>query len=350
MRKFLQFAAAGILMMVAVQTAAQTVVTYSNNAPFVGLTVHQKTLYSDWEPIPINPGQAGPNKTWNFSSFIGDEDETIQFIDPSTTPFADEITGTDINLATQSLDEFDEESFAFLNVNTSAMSFRAFGFIEDGEEYFFNFDPSPTMMVFPFAYGNSFDTYSEWTYSFEGFTNLEKSWVTQDADAWGVITTPTGTYNALRVKTTSLDSSFMYMGSTLIYADGYTNISYSWYAPNYVMPVYEIDGDLIDDEYEVYSITYNNGETVGLNNKPTFAVTAYPNPATTDLFIDLNPAENIQSVVLSDLSGRIVFNKTVPVGTTRMQMGVASFPEGMYMLQLISDNRVVGSGKVLIKK
>ncbi len=67
-------------------------------------------------------------------------------------------------------------------------------------------------------------------------------------------------------------------------------------------------------------------------------VNVSPNPSSGIFFLDLSqlPAENVQ-LILTDLSGRMVFNKNI-INEGSYETDITSLPEGIYMLQIISEN------------
>jgi hypothetical protein len=348
MKKQLLFIISAIMFYCSGSLYGQTVITYSNHAPFIGYGATFMELYSDFEPISIDPGPAGPNQTWDFSSFTGDEETDNTFIDPADTPFADDVAGTSINLATFTEDE-EGEGYGFMALSSSELLLSAFGFIEDGEPLLFAmFDPFMLINEYPFAYGDVTDTYGELETTMEGFTTLQKMWVTYSADAWGTITTPHDTYhNALRIQATTVDSIIMSVGGTIINEVGFQSIDYMWYAENHRSPVFEINADM-ENEFEVWSISYLVNETVGIKERTNDIYKIYPNPVSERLFIEIPASDGKIITRVSDLSGRLVLENIADQENGRLALDVSALKRGIYTLQIIRNNEAVVTRKIVV--
>lgn len=339
-----------IILMITASLMGQTVITHSSHAPFIGYGSTHMYIEEMGNPIDIEPGPAGANQTWDFSDYIGTEEEQLNFIDPEDTPFADSIASSDINLAISSELE-DEAGYAFMHINSSAFMLKAFGIMDEGEPMAYAiFDPSPMIMTFPFAYGDSYDTEGEMEISMEEMTMVQKSWSTSEADAWGNITTPHGSYtNVLRVKTTTIDSTFMYFSGNLVFEDGYVSIDYGWYSGNHRTPVFEINGDY-DDEFIPWYVSYLTGETVGIEEKLQVSLNVYPIPASSQVSIDIPEIKRGLTIRMSDLAGRIVYESPVLANIGKFQFDVSGFAEGMYFIQLFGSDKIIGSQKIIIRQ
>jgi hypothetical protein len=325
---------------------AQTTITYNNHAPQVGQMITVKTLM---DPADAQPGPEGANVTWDYSEFVGDDEFTTTYIDPAQTPFADSLTGLDVNVAMGIFDE-EDSGYGFVNANQQNVSMKAIGFMVEGEPAMFSvFDPSPLVMKFPFAYGDTYDTYGEFSFDVGGqFLMITKEWSTSVADAWGTLTNPVTTYNnVLRVKTTTLDSTFMYMDGQLISADGYEYIDYAWYNAGNRHPVQTLSGEMDGDDFFADGIDYLYEESAGISDPGASQLSVYPNPVSDVIYIDQKPENMPGSYVISDMMGRVVLETKA---TGNDQIHVSHLSEGMYMLQEMKDNRVISSAKLLIKR
>lgn len=349
MRKLYTFIFITSILFCALSTSSQTVITHASHAPFIGYGSTHMYMEDDMNPIDIDPGPAGTNQSWDFSDYIGTEEEQLNFIDPEDTPFADSIAGSDINIAISN--EFEDEAgYAFMHINSSDFILKAFGIMDEGEPISYSiFEPSPTVMTYPFSYGNSFDTEGQMEISMEEMTMVQKSWSTSEADAWGNITTPHGSYtNVLRVKTTTIDSTFMYFSGNLVYEDGYMGIDYAWYSGNHRSPVFEISGDY-DGEFIPWYVHYLIGETVGIEEKLQLSLNVYPNPASSHVSIDIPNIKSGLSLRMTDLTGRIVYEAPGLTNIGKFQFDVSGLAEGIYFIQLFGSDKIIGSQKIIIR-
>lgn len=329
----------------AIASQSQTVITYNNHSPQIGQTIVMKSLYGDQNPLNIDPGPAGANVTWNFAAYVGIDESTTTFINPAQTPFADSIAGTGINLAVAFLDE-EDTGYAFFTSTQQNLTINSFGLMMEGAPIMYNsYDPAPVQMVFPFAFGDSYDTYGEMETDFEGYISLSKEWITVTADAWGTLTNPIGTFNnVLRLKMHSIDSTFTYFNGVLVYSDGYESFDYSWYSSTHRYMIQSIYGDLVDGDLEVWGIDYLVEESASVENPEFSKLKIYPNPASDKLFIE----DGYGQFILSDMMGRKVLEINAHLGATGID--ITSLPEGLYILHTIQNNQAVSSAKIMIKR
>ena len=95
-----------------------------------------------------------------------------------------------------------------------------------------------------------------------------------------------------------------------------------------------IDTNLNVMDYNLLSgkvyITY----ATGLKNETADAVTIYPNPATSEVIIDLtNPQAGKTEVKVTNISGQLVYDKDIS-GQRTCAVSVSSWDEGIYMVQV----------------
>ena len=344
--KMLRLLSTITFLMIILTAFSQTQITYSKHAPEIGNTAVIKALYSDFEPINIDPGPSGTNVTWDFSSYVGTEEETTSFIDPAQTPFADDIAGTGVNLAVAMADD-ETNGYGYYISTVESFMAHGFGLVYEGEpQIYAEYDPPLVQMVYPFAYGDDFDTYSQIEISFEGMSNITKQWITVSADAWGTLTNPIGTYNdVLRVKTHTVDSVFTYVNAILFMSSGSEMIDYSWYSNEHKYMIQSIYGDLVDENLEVYGVDYLVEESAGINNSELPGVSVYPNPASDILHV----GNGYGHYFIADITGRKVMEFDASRSETS-GIDVSGLSEGMYILHQIENGLQVSSSKIVINR
>lgn len=164
------------------------------------------TLYNGVDTLPtgMTLGQNGANRTWNFAAALRHITDTIQHKLPSATPYASNFTAA--NDAAQV-----KTNFGFFQ--NSAGGYNCLGLAGDllnnGSSLDVTFNPQMEVYKFPTAYNNKFTG----TYGFVKEVSgasvgqpVDRIRVTFTAtyfdtiDAWGMITTPIGTYSTIRQK------------------------------------------------------------------------------------------------------------------------------------------------------
>lgn len=329
---------------------SQPVINYQSHAPQIGQSF---TIIELWTPENVNPGPAGANVNWNFSQFEGEDEYTVNYIDPAQTPFADSLAGLNVNVAASvDYDWDDEESYSFLQVNQQQSSVKAFGFIPEEEPpVFITLNPAPIVMKFPFAYGNSFESYSEYAWELsDDFSMVVKEWTINTADAWGSLTNAMGTYNnVLRVKSAHIDSTFIYIGGQLFSSDGSESAEYAWFSPFRTHPVMLLAGEIEDGEFHADWLEYLSDESASVIDPTITQVVTYPNPATDILHVENLNNGRSNMIAITDMMGRIVFETRI-ADRNKMQIDVSSLPTGMYLLQELMNTQVISSSKIMISR
>ena len=177
---------------------------------------------------------------------------------------------------------------------------------------------------------------------------VTKEWSSSIADAWGTLTNPVTTYeNVLRVKITTVDSTFMYMGGQLISADRYEYIDYEWFSAGNRHPVHSISGEMDGDDFVADGMDYLLVESLGMHDQAEAQLSVYPNPTSDVLHINHTSANMPATYALTDMTGRTVLEINT---TTHQQLDVSHLAEGIYMLQELTGNQVISSTKIIIKR
>lgn len=337
-----------MMMLGVMALQSQTVITHQNHAPQVGYSFTIKSLL---DPVDAMPGPDGANVTWDFSDFIGDEEFTSNFVNPDDTPFVGFLNEIDANVAIEIVDE-EDGGYGFLNVQQQQATYEAIGFMIEGNELFFTaWDPAPVMMKFPFAYGESYETYGEMTFDFgDDFIMITKEWSTTTADAWGTLINPVATYNnVLRLKTTVVDSSFIYYQGQQISAERYEYLDYTWFSANKRSPIQSLSGEMYEDEFWADMIDYLFEESASVSQPAAQNLTTYPNPVSNVLVIENIDPANAGRLMISDIAGRVVMDIGAISGES-LHVDVSHLSEGIYLLQQLNGNRLISSSKIVISR
>ena len=77
----------------------------------------------------------------------------------------------------------------------------------------------------------------------------------------------------------------------------------------------------------------------------------YPNPAERTAYIEFFQAttEDITLELFNNLGG-LALIKQIPSGTQKTEIAVDSYPDGLYILRLISHDQLIGISKLTISK
>ena len=106
-------------------------------------------------------------------------------------------------------------------------------------------------------------------------------------------------------------------------------------------PAYSYANWTNKDSETVYSTDCENMST---NENSDDFIRVYPNPVENLLSIQ-NSNPKINQILIFDLSGKIILNQNLTVGTN--QINVKNLPKGMYVVQIKSDNQIIKTEKII---
>ena len=282
-----------------------------------------------------NPGidysTTGANVTWDFSDLNAESQELTNFKDPSTAgplvsftfgTFADpeyqatnyyKATDIPLDMAGQFLPITINEVNQFARHTNNSASLVGLAINVEGNDIPVPSDTIETKYVFPLNYGDS--------YSSRGYTNLDMNpifnliWIqyrqrSSTVDGWGTVTTPYGSFDALRVKheITELDSVFIDLTGTPMWIELPVPLSveYEWLSKNELAPILSIRISLAGGNETVTQIKYKD-IYLGLDasiTENTLQLNIGPNPVEDDLFI--NGLEGNAPYQIVTLEGKVI--------------------------------------------
>lgn len=187
------------------------------------------------------------------------------------------------------------------------------------------------------------------------------------ADGWGALKTPTGTYNTLRIKsTTNIIFKFEGKNNTLPFwvnipisslpfpiPENQTDVSYIWLSETgkyFLAEATMVTDDPLTQEEFRYQIPRPSSSGLINSIKNNTAVQVYPNPVNDLLNIQLNLSQpQVLVVEIFDITGKLVqqtdFHSTA--GSNQLSVPTASLNNGLYTIK-ISGNEVLANTKVVI--
>ena len=300
----------------------------------------------------------GTNQVWDFSNLILIDQTTrdyqtlssastfVQFVFglfapmdyratnslPSTALPLDQITGflpvtiTDINQFTKN----------------SADSITSVGMsvVVNGTEVPFKSDTIETKYKFPLNYGDS--------YSSRGYSKLDMNpiyngvWVQYKqresiVDGWGSITTPYGTFDALRIEhfITERDSLIFEIAGFPIAAELPIPNShiYEWITKGEKEPVLRVITSEINGNEIVSAIEYKDDISSTGINELIKSISIYPNP--TSDFIRVKGIVSMVNYSIYNLDGRIV--QSGIISSLDEQLNVSGLKDGAYRLVIFHE-------------
>ena len=302
------------------------------------------TRYTDTIPT-YGPGGAGANQTWDFSGAIQDTLATTSVVTTASTPFASTFNGSDYAMTG------DGNSFLYFTHNGSNMITQgaAGDLLGTGEIIEAPFSNSLILHLFPRTYAGYFND----TYEFEAEADgaafgvyrirlTHSGHVYDTTDAFGTLITPTGTYDALRVKTTDYTtdvvevqlSQFLPIWTNFTTVQD-TSITYSWHTKEEKLAIAEFAYDSIGNPARFTWSSVPPVVTTGIADAGSDSVVViYPQPAKDQVFFKgISTTANVIADVYS-INGSLINSQVL----TSNSLNVAYLRSGMYFVQLRYDD------------
>ena len=312
-------------------------------------------IYQAYDGAPASSiylGNSGPNQTWDFSTLQVQDFDTVEFIDPTGTPF-----GADHPTANLCIE--DNGEYIYINKNVQGLSIVGF----DNLPYPQLFLPLPLNYLATTTVGpvtimdsvmvNAFLPDSMAIFITMGLAQqidsikiLIESSTEFNVDAYGDVIIPMGTFDALRVKTDDVTTTdyFVYCSDTIFGNGSWYSMpaaivpseveitsSYSWWTndPLIKFALVQIDVDSaggIDAVDFMHSPSPSSVNDLSANN---FSI--YPIPATNNLTIEAQNNE-LTYLDLLDVTGKVILKKEF---TQSISLDVSLIAaKGIYFLNL----------------
>jgi hypothetical protein len=333
----------------AVQVKAQITVTRQDFPDIGNLVVSALDNVT-----PIDPGQPGTNRTWDFGNLVPYSYDSTYYISPAGAPGYQNYPEANV-ITNHNPNQFPGGyNINFWNYSDTAI----IGVADESLINFFGtifmalhitYIPPSAMISFPFTYGSSKvqNFVMDWITAFRDNGVVTDSSRTIShvnlnylADASGTLILPDGSFPALRVKEewSSIDSSFTWTSGAWVFDSDTTSswTQYRWYANDYG----EV-GFYSTNSKKGNGFTFFKSETVvGINDgttKPDFRL--YPSPAHS--VINIETGKTVEKAEITDMNGRLVQVTGNPTA-----IDISGLMPGTYMIRVYSGNRFA-SGKFI---
>ncbi len=275
----------------------------------------------------FDPGASGAGVTWDFSDLsLTGSSIGYNFITPEASGHAATFPGATVAA------ELDGGSYAYYKINAS--EYTLIGLYTAASTLVYS-DPE-TYMTFPMTMGTTSDDDLHCEYT-TGVETIRDGSISVEADAYGTLILPGGTYtNVLRVVLHEVYSD-EFVG--LPYTSDYDFTHYYFLREGTVGPLFQYSlleiGGLFPSTTEQASVNNNIG-AVGIDELAQNAINLFPNPANTQVAINL---QNVQAdqIFITDLSGRTLLQSNTN-GTSLVTFDLQSLPAGMYFARIVAGS------------
>jgi hypothetical protein len=294
----------------------------AGDLPVIGLVVEQGI---DTMPESnLQPGGTGL-QTWDFSDLEDHETDQIYFRSPQGLPFAGQFPG-----ATIAVDD-DNNFYQYLKLSSQVLQILGVGGnfqVDDSTSFALSaaFTPPQTLLQLPATYNQNFDEnirqVLQWPLGvfFDSIRIVANTHRVVKIDAYGLVTTPAGEFNTLRVKehASTIDSTFGYTGGLWFLLDAPTqpdtSVNFGWWGKinGYAFPLVEFDMDPNDLEGHVQSASWVKSLSTGTGEQLLQTDwRLYPNPA--HEFVNIEWPEDLNGGLIQvyDMQGRLMVEKNI---------------------------------------
>jgi hypothetical protein len=322
-----------------------------SDMPSVGDYIPRK---SDTLSVLPGPGASGPNQVWNFtalSNYVISEYTNV--VSVASTPNGNQFGSSNMAMT--------NDNASYLYFNKSAQSFTTQGLSGDllgTGNINAPFSPDLTLHQFPRTFGSSFtDAYAlDVTVPGAAINPIlnqihfkRSSSVKDTTDAWGLLTTPHGTYNVLRVHTMEISVDSVWALPifpptwSLVSTASDTTHSYSWVGKGGKIAIAEMSLDTLGMP-KTFTWSELAGIGVGLEETHSNDFQIHPNPAN-DFFTLTNVLPS--SIQLFDMKGSALPVECTTDGTNTL-VNVSRIPSGIYYVKIQAGDQ--SSCQKLIKQ
>ena len=298
----------------------------------------------------LSEGPSGASQTWTFTgSQVANAQ--INFVDPSATPYASSFPASNLAAVIQ---PGSVPSYNYFNHSSSITEYLGFGQNDPGfqTDVIINYTDPQTILTYPFTYNSQFNDAFMGSGSFvsqgSNFTSYRYGTVTVEADAYGTLTTPAGTFNnTLRLKIKQMTTDSLVASGIPVFV-GYNNATiYSWISntPGHVQ-LFQLEYDTISDNtgnnFTMKSAQYQSSFLVGIEDQVTEkeSVNIYPNPAADFVYLNINPEPGDATVQIFDAMGKLVRNQIIN-DNGLIIIDTKEFEAGFYYLNIMQQDKLL---------
>lgn len=285
--------------------------------------------------------ETGADFTWDFSDLESFNEAEQAYIPVGDAPFTYQVFFNN---------PFDEDYLADFALNTEGFSAgpvefsNFYQFIQKDESAYeivgqgatvndlpvpAQTDPIDVVYDLPLDFGNAHSSYSEWQIEIPtlGYYRLQQN-RTYEVDGWGEVTTPTGSYNALRVRmnlemTDSVYVDFIQQGLTF----DREMVQYLWLAEEEGIPVLSVSVNFDQVSSITYKIDELDEDPVGIAVKTADAMRVYP--TVTSGMVNVSGLSSDARLRLLDGNGKLA--QELPNQST---FNLSDHPVGMYFVEI----------------
>lgn len=307
---------------------------------------------------PVDLTLTGANYTWDFSTLQHISQDVDTFLSVFATPLIYNLVfGFNSNQATRGVDlsAFPQvpisDVYGFFNKSSNNYKQTGYGATISGITTPISFSSHDIIYDFPVNFGNIDSSDSNYSIVIPGLASaIGSQHRVNYVDGWGSITTPYGTFNALRIVSTLTGEDSIYL-DTLGFgfsAPRQLTREYKWLASGQDIPILQINTTEVFGTETVSLIKYRDSLRVptAINevNVNDLQLTLSPNPSTgSDVFLNSQSAKSADlNCSIYTLEGQLVHQQkvTIPAGNQKVRLSSSDLNliSGTYIIYLSNSS------------
>lgn len=238
-----------------------------------------------------------------------------------------------------------DKPVSFTQVNSSSVKNVGIGVVLNGYEIPMSADTIDTEYALPMTYSDSWNSnsyiYVDLNPAFNGIF-IRHQQRSSEVDGWGTVSTPYGTFDAVRVRSELNYNDSVYVdlgfGGTWLQLPTPNEVHYTWWSSDNKVPVLKVVAQVIAGNETVTRVEFKDYERnlAGIESEEITLARIFPNPANQNVNLLLD--NSVKQVAIYSVSGELVYQNTVSGNS--LQIDVQSWSPGMYMVQLTGENSV----------
>lgn len=310
--------------------------------------------YKNFPSQPIDVGTPGPNKIWDFSNLNAVANDTLMFVNPKNTPFANEFPEATIALYTKRI----YEVWMYMKNTNVEFGGLGSGVFAQGEK---RIDKrKETIIRYPLNYGdnvtNSFKRHAIIAKNIKGQDSIKRTRLFEHetvVDSWGDIILPTGKFLSLRLKHIISTTEFFYkkQGNTWKLdkqSKKNTSIYYQWWTDdkNTKHPVAQIVMDKNHEKPIVVKFLSAVPFAEVMSATVETGLKLYPNPAKAYINVDVDNTFTKAYISIYSFGGKLVQN--LKMSKPKTNVNLQNIANGTYFVIIRSQaGKIIGKSKFI---
>ncbi|MBI3240447.1 MAG: T9SS type A sorting domain-containing protein [Flavobacteriia bacterium] len=279
----------------------------------------------------ISPGSAGSNVTFDLSGLSQSSATTLDYAAGNASYPGSNLTATFTSGA--------QSNNIYMNASASGLTYV--GMLAGPTS--FQYQDAMELNYYPLTYNSTNSDYFHATFT-SGVAWERFGTITAEADAYGTLITPEGTFtNVMRVH-----YSQDYKDSCSITEVTYLSDVYVWYKDGFHNELASVSSLTTSQGSTTQYAGYLETAGLGLTEEENVALSVYPNPATDLATIRLKANESMKALTVTDMNGRVI-DVSYTSNTNGLSLDVSSLDAGLYLIELHYESGEIGLGKVQVK-